>query len=222
MKKSARYILPLILIIFLSGCSMFRSQEAGSLFLFEYQGKMYEIAGHTNEMGESANFLTHREGKKVMFRAIDHNRAGIIDQVLSGSIGVLDANKIYQAGIQIAMEEDLFKNIKRNRTYESRYGDYQLVVETYLKRNNEYHNRFLVFTLNWDLKGIYWDDDSDGLIDRSESGEVNLETARDLYSIILNEAGEDDQLIETENGQMIIGKDLNKNSNSDIAFRIKN
>lgn len=181
---------------------------------------MYEIAGHTNEMGESANFLTYREGKKVMFRAIDYNRAGIIDQILSGSIGVLDANKIYQAGIQIAMEEDLFKNIKRNRTYESKYGDYQLVVETYLKKNNEYHNRFLVFTLNWDLKGIYWDDNSDGIIDRNESGEVDLETAQNLYSRILDEAGEDNQLFETDNGQMIIGKELKRNS--DIAFRVKN
>lgn len=181
---------------------------------------MYEIAGYTNQMGESANYLIHRNGKNVVFRAIDHNRAGIIDQVMSGSIGVLEANEIYQAGIQIAMKEDLFKNIKRNRTYESKYGDYRLVVETYMKRNNEFHNRFLLFTLNWKLKGIYWDDDSDGLIDRSESGEVDLETAQNLYSIILDEAGEDDELIETENGQFIIGKELM--GNSDIAFRIKN
>jgi len=220
MKESVRYILPLILIIFVSGCSMFRYQQTGSLFLFEYQGKKYEIAGHTNEMGESANYLTHREGKKIVFRAIDHNRAGVIDQVMSGSIGVLEANEIYQAGIQSAMEEDLFKNIKRNRTYESKYGDYRLVVETYLKRNNEFHNRFLLFTLNWELKGIYWDEDSDGLIDRRASGEVDLETAQNLYSIILDEAEEEYQLIETENGQRIIGKELKKNS--DIAFKIKN
>lgn len=181
---------------------------------------MYEIAGYTNGMGESANYLIHRKGKNTVFRAIDHNRAGIIDQVMSGSIGVLEANEIYQAGIQIAMEEDLFKNIKRNRTYESKYGDYRLIVETYVKRNNEFHNRFLLFTLNWELKGIYWDDDSDGLIDRSESGEVNLETAQNLYSIILDEAGDDDLLIETENGQLIIGKELKRNR--DIAFRIKN
>lgn len=220
MKKSARYILPLVLVIFVSGCSMFRTQQNGSLFLFEYQGKMYEIVGHTNQMGESANYLIHRERKNVVFRAVDHNRAGIIDQVMSGSIGVLEANEIYNAGIQIAMEEDLFKNIKRDRTYRSEYGDYRLVVETYLKSDNEFHNRFLLFTMNWDLEGIYWDDDSDGLIDRSESGEVDLETAQNLYSTLLEEAEEDNQLTKTENGQMIIGKELK--SNSDIALRIKN
>src|SRR6056297_925677 len=220
MKESVRYILPLLLLIFVSGCSMFRYQQTGSLFLFEYQGKKYEIAGHTNERGESANYLVHREGKKIVFRAIDHNRAGVIDKVMSGSIGVLEANEIYQAGIKSAMEENLVKNIKRNRTYESKYGDYRLVVETYLKRNKEFHNRFLLFTLNWELKGIYWDENSDGLIDRRASGEVDLETAQNLYSIILDEAEEEDQLIETENGQRIIGKELKRNS--DIAFRIKN
>jgi hypothetical protein len=157
-------------------------------------------------MGESANYLTLRDQDNVVFRAIDHNRSGIIDQVVSGSIGVMEANRIYQAGIQIAMERDLFKNIDGNRSYEVEYGDYQLVIETYLKRDDEFHNRFVLFTLNWELVGIFWDDNSDGTIDRSETGEIELIEAQEYYTIALEKAQEDERLIETDNEQIIIRK----------------
>lgn len=206
MKASARYILPLIVLFIVGGCSIFRSQEAGTLFTFEFEGETYEIAGYTNPRGESANYLTHRDQENVTFRAIDHNRSGIIDQVVSGSIGVMEANRIYQAGIQIAMEKDLFKNIDRNRSYEVEYGDYQLVIETYIKRDDEFHNRFILFTLSWELVGIFWDDNSDGTIDRSETSEIELSTAQEYYSIALEKAEEDERLTETDNEQIIIKK----------------
>jgi hypothetical protein len=206
MKHPARYIFPLILIFFVSGCSLFRTQQEGTLFSFEFEGKTYEIAGYTNQMGESANYLTLRDQDNVVFRAIDHNRSGIIDQVVSGSIGVMEANRIYQAGIQIAMERDLFKNIDGNRSYEVEYGDYQLVIETYLKRDDEFHNRFVLFTLNWELVGIFWDDNSDGTIDRSETDEIELSEAQKYYTIALEKAQEDERLIETDNEQIIIRK----------------
>jgi hypothetical protein len=211
MKASARYILPLIFLFLVGGCSIFRSQETGTLFTFEFEGQTYEIAGYTNPRGESANYLTHRDQENVLFRAIDHNRSGIIDQVVSGSIGVMEANRIYQAGIQIAMEKDLFKNIDRNRTYEMEYADYQLVVETYMKGEDEFHNRFVLFTLSWELVGIFWDDNSDGTIDRRESGEIELSTAQDYYSIALEKAEEDQRLIETDNEQIIIKKNIRNN-----------
>jgi len=61
MKYSAKFIVPLILIFFVTGCSMFRTQQSGTLFTFNYEGKTYEIAGYTNSEGESANYLTYRE-----------------------------------------------------------------------------------------------------------------------------------------------------------------
>lgn len=211
MKASARYILPLIVLFIVGGCSIFRSQETGTLFTFEFEGETYEIAGYTNQRGESANYLTHRDQDNVVFRAIDHNRSGIIDQVVSGTIGLMEANRIYQAGIQIAMEKDLFKNIDRNRTYEMEYGDYQLMVETYLKRDDEFHNRFVLFTLNWELVGIFWDDNCDGIIDRSEMDGIELNTAQEYYLIALERAEEDERLIETDNEQIIIKKNTRNN-----------
>ena len=212
MKHSANLIVPLILIFFVTGCSMFRTQQSGTLFTFNYEGKTYEIAGYTNSAGESANYLTYRENEGIVFRAVDHSRSGIIDQVVSGSISKMEANKIYQAGIQIAMEKDLFKNIQRDRTFEVAYNEYQLLVETYPKRKGVYHNRFIVFDLNWELIGSFWDDDSDGRVDRIESGDVELAFAQNLYSIALARAEESDRLIETDDYQKIISKNSSRNS----------
>ena len=104
------------------------------------------------------------------------------------------------------MEKDLFKNIDGNRSYEVEYADYQLVIETYLKRDDEFHNRFVLFTLNWELVGIFWDDNSDGTIDRSETDEIELSEAQKYYTIALEKAQEDERLIETDNEQIIIRK----------------
>lgn len=212
MKYSAKFIVPLILIFFVTGCSMFRTQQSGTLFTFNYEGKTYEIAGYTNSEGESANYLTYRENGSIVFRAVDNSRSGIIDQVISGSISKMEANKIYRAGIQIAMEKDLFKNIQRNRTFEVAYNEYQLLVETYQKRKGEFHNRFILFDLNWELIGSFWDDDSDGNLDRTESGDVELDFAQNLYSIALERAGESDRLHETDDNQRIISKNSSRNS----------
>src|SRR6056297_641422 len=215
MKHSAKLIFPLILLFFVAGCSMFRTQQSGTLFSFNYEGKTYEIAGYTNESGESVNYLTYRENESIVFRAVDHNRSGIIDQIMSGSISIMEANKIYQAGMRIAMEKDLFKNIQRDRTFEVAYNEYQLLVETYQKRKGKFHNRFILFDLNWELIGSFWDDDSDGELDRTESGDVELDFAQNLYSIALQRAGESDRLHETDDNQRIISK--NSSRNSEIA-----
>lgn len=204
MKYSAIVFYPFLILFFVAGCSLFRSQPSGTLFIFDHDGKTYEIAGHINEDGESVNFLTNREDDDVIFRAIDRNQSGVIDQIIYGSISVLEANEIYQAGIQIAMANDQFKTVEKNRTFELEYGDYQLMVESYQKRTDQFHNRFVLFDLNWNLKGIYWDNDSDGTIDRTDAGDLDLEIVQDLYSIALESAGEQSRLEKTDNDQIII------------------
>lgn len=204
MKYSARILYPLLILFFAAGCSLFRPQPSGTLFTFNHDGKTYEIAGYVNEAGESANYLTYREKENVVFRAVDQNRSGIIDRIISGSISVLEANEIYQAGIQIAMENDLFKTIERNRTFEVKYGDYQLMVESYQKRKGQFHNRFVLFDLNWNLKGIYWDDDSNGTIDRTDAGDLEMDLVRELYYVAIERAGEQNRLEKTDEDQMII------------------
>lgn len=213
MKRSAHLLLTFTLISILAGCSLFRSQQTGTLFSFEYEGKVYDISGYTNEVGESVNYLTYRDNNDLVFRAVDHHRSGVIDQVVSGSITVKEANIIYQAGIRIAMEQDLYKNIDRYRTFEFKYDDYQLMVETYQKREGEFHNRFVIFDLNWELEASYWDDNSDGTIDRIDTGDLDMDTVQNLYSLALDRAGDADRLNETDSGQIIISKNSKLNNN---------
>jgi len=108
------------------------------------------------------------------------------------------------------MEKDLFKNIQRDRTFEVVYNEYQLLVETYQKRKGEFHNRFILFDLNWELIGSFWDDDSDGELERVESGDVELDFAQNLYSIALQRAGESNRLHETDENQKIISKNSSR------------
>lgn len=210
MKYSAKILYPLLLLFFVAGCSLFRPQASGTLFIFDHQGKTYEIAGYVSETGESTNYLTHRDGENIVFRAADRNRSGVIDLILSGQISVLEANEIYQAGIQLAMENDQFKTIDRKRTFEHEYGEYQLMVETYQKTKDQFHNRFVLFDLNWNLKGIYWDDDSNGTIDRAEVGDLDIEIVQDLYSIAIERADEQKRLEETDNNQVIITTNIKR------------
>lgn len=215
MKYSAHILYPLLILFFVAGCSLFRPQPSGTLFLFDHEGKSYEIAGHVNDDGESTNFLTHREGDNVVFRAVDRNRSGVIDQVVSGSIPILEANEIYQAGIQLAMENDKFKTIERNRIFELEYNDYQLMVESYRKRKGQYHNRFVLFDLNRNLIGIYWDDNSNGTIDRADIGDVEMDIVRDLYSIAIERAATQNRLVKIDDDQVIIG--TNNKRQRDLA-----
>ncbi|WP_340104227.1 hypothetical protein [Rhodohalobacter sp. 8-1] len=204
MKYSKKILYPLLILFFAAGCSLFRTQPAGTLFTFTYEGKTYEIAGYSNESGESLNYLTFRDNGDVVFRAVDRNQSGLIDQVIHGSISVLEANEIYRAGIQLALENDQFKRIDRNRIFEQEYGDYQLMVESYLKKEDQFHNRFVLFNLNWDLVGIYWDEDSDGTIDRKDAGDLDMELVQELYSIAISSADKQKRLEKTDNDQLII------------------
>lgn len=204
MKYSAKILYPFLILFFVAGCSLFRSQPAGSLFTFTYEGKTYEIAGHSNESGESVNYLTHRDAENVVFRAVDRNQSGLIDEIVYGSISLLEANEIYRAGIQLALENDQFKSLDRKRIFEQEYGDYQLMVESYLRKEDQFHNRFVLFNLNWDLVGIYWDDDSDGTIDRADAGGLDMELVQELYSIAINSADKQNRLEESDSDQVII------------------
>lgn len=207
MKYSARISITLFLLIFVAGCSLFRSQSAGSLFIFDYEGKTYEIAGYNNSTeGESANFLIQRMGDDVILRVMDRNRTGVLDRVITGDISIQEANNIYQEGIRIAIHEDQFESLSRERTFNIRSDDYRLVVESYLKLEDQFQNRFIIYDLHWVLLGIYWDEESDGIIDRFDTGELAIDKVQELYTVALQEAQEEGKLQDSDDNQFIISQ----------------
>lgn len=207
MKSAILYSIPLLMIM--AGCSLFKTQQNGSLFVFEYEGQTYEIAGFTGEDGESVNMLLQRdpESDAIYFRVIDENQTGILDRVITGDINLKDANRIYQAGIRIAQQQDQYKSIDRERTFETETDEYRLIVESYLKRQNSPFNRFIIYDLNWNLLGIYFDEGSDATLNRQQEADVEMTTAQELYNVAIERAGENNKLEKSSDRQVIITQD---------------
>lgn len=209
MKSAISYFLPLLL--FLAGCSLFKSPQTGSLFEFEYEDQVYEIAGFTSEDGESVNMLIQRdpETDEVYFRVMDENQTGVLDRVITGEISLEEANRIYQAGIRIAQQQDQYKSIERDRTYETETDDFRLIVESYMNREDSPFNRFIIYDLNWNLLGVYFDEGSDATLNRiqEQESEIDITTAQELYMQAIDRASEDNKLEKNSDSQVIISKD---------------
>jgi len=201
MKRIATILFPLIFL--LAGCALISQQPGNTLFTFEFEDNHYEIAGYTDEDGETANFLIQRDNDRILLRAIDHSQTGSIDNVMSGPLSLEEANRIYLAGLQIAMDMDRFKEIEKRRIFETTTDEYRLVVESFRSERHHFQNRFKIYDLNRVLLGIYWDINSDGVIDRTKKGDLNPELVNELYSLTLQRADEDNRL-KSSQGQLII------------------
>ncbi len=188
----------------MAGCALFSQRPGHSLFIFEFEDTHYEIAGFFNEDGESANFLILRDNETILFRAMDYNQTGVIDRVLSGPVSLEEANRIYMAGMEIAKEMNQFKEIERNRLFETVTDDYTLIVESIRSEGNQFQNRLLIYDHQWTLLGIYWDTNSDGAIDRTDRGELDPELVEELYSLALQRAADENRLKSDRDGRLII------------------
>ena len=191
-------------LFLLIGCGLFRQQPVNTLYTFSLDSKTYQIAGFHNGDGESVNYLVEKEDDRVIFRAIDEYQNGVLDRVVSGSISLREANRIYQTGIRMAMESDQFREVERERTFETETDEHRLVIASFKTGENQFQNRFLIYDLNWDLLGIYWDSDSDGVIDRQEQGDIEPDRVQALYNIALQNAADRQRIEERDGNQTII------------------
>lgn len=205
-KLSSKISIAILSLVLLMGCSLFKSQPKGTIFTFDYEGKTYEIVGYNEQDGESANFLIHRQNDAAIFRAIDQNQTGVLNKVITGSISLEEANSIYHAGIEIAREEEQFREKERERLFETEIEEFRAIVESYLGNGKPPQNRVLIYDLNRRLLGIYWDDNSNGIVDRMEYGELEIEAAQTLYETALERAKTQEKLDNTEPGKFIISK----------------
>lgn len=197
----------LLLFLFISGCLLFRQPAGGTYYSFEYQGDVYEIIGVQSDQGETANFLVKRENRGVVFRAIDRNQEGTLEQVLSGNIELDRANRIYRAGIRMAQQEGRYNKIEKYREFLYRYGSVRLVVRSTIEKKETYVNLFVIYDNDGSVVGIYRDDGSDGILTGVEKGKAELENARELYKILLDRAREENRLDESYPDRFIITVD---------------
>lgn len=211
MQKLITIISLALLALSIAGCSLFKSQPTGTVFTFDYEGKTYQIVGYDEPDGESANFLVLREGDTVELRVIDRGQTGFLNEVLTGSIDIAEANRIYQAGINIAMEKELFREKERNRLFETEIDEHRTTVESYLSSDNSPRNRLSVYDLNWSLLGVYWDDGSNGIIDSVDFGDLDIENAQNLYKTALERAEKQGRLEDSDSETYIISRKNTRN-----------
>lgn len=197
----------LLLFLFMSGCLLFRQQPEGTYYSFEYQGEMYEIIGVQSDQGETANFLVERENGGVVFRAIDRNQEGTLEQVLSGDIELERANRIYREGIRLAQEEGRYNEIEKFREFLYRYGSVRLVLRSTIKEGDTFVNLFVIYDDDGSVVGIYRDAGSDGVITDVDKGKTELEDARELYKMLLNRAREENRIDDSYPDRFIITED---------------
>lgn len=192
------------LLFLLTSCALFRHQPEGTQFSFEFENETYQILGYMSEEGQSANFLVKREGDQTIFRAIDRDQNGIIDQIITGSVGLQEANEIYKEGIRQARELGKHKEIERFREFEHTYREYRLLVQSYIPDTDSYINRFIITDLNRNIISVAWDDESDGLLTRIESGDIDLQAAQALYERILSRAADNYRIETNMDGRYVI------------------
>lgn len=200
-----KYLISIVsLLFFLTSCALFRHQADGTQFSFEFEEETYQILGYVSDEGQSANFLVKREGDRTIFRAVDRDQNGTIDQVITGSVGLEMANEIYREGIRLARELGKHKDVKRYREFTYAYQEYRLLIQSYAIGADSYINRFIIADRNWSVHAVTWDDDSDGQLTRVESGDIDLQTAQSLYERALDRAAENDRIEPDKEGRYVI------------------
>lgn len=222
MKYRIQNLFLFFLLLYIAGCASVRPQPANTLFSFEFENSTYEIFGVTSEEGESVNFLVYREDNNTIFRVIDYNQDGVLDRVINGSVDLAEANDIYQEGIRQAREQDLFREIEQAREYEISHNSYRLVVQSLIKDRQSYQNRFIIYNSDWIVLGIYWDDESDGILTRIEKGEIELSDAQTLYELILQRASEENRIEDSGDERFIITKDepVEEIRNTELSYHL--
>ncbi len=222
MKYLNEYLFLFLLLLYIAGCATVQPQPANTLFSFEFENSTYEIFGVTSEEGESVNFLVYREDDNTIFRVIDYNQDGVLDRVITGSVDLTDANNIYQEGIRQAREQDRFREIEKAREFEMLHNDYRLVVQSLLEDKQSYQNRFIIYSSDWIVLGIYWDDESDGILTRTEKGEIELSDAQTLYELILQRASEENRIEDSADERFILTKDepVEEIRNTELSYHL--
>ena len=173
-------------------------------YAFQYQGKEYRIQSVTPTHSEGYNILSLREGDTLVFKAIDKEQDGRLDEVLIGNLSLKEAERIYNEGI--AEGERLGYIRKRTFAREYRYKDdfRNYILATYVLVSGEIYNKlFITDRSTFRAQAEVVDSDADGRLDDIIEGTESLGTYQKMYEYVL-ENGSKVNRIRKENGKWIV------------------
>lgn len=167
------------------GCSTTETLTTRTLYSFEYEGDLYEIMGVFNKTGEGSNLLQKRENSKIVSRARDYDQDGSIDEIQIGDISLEEANRIYNHGLNIALEQGKVKPDVNRRIYKHTLEGHDYSIQTMGLYQDEFFNLFTKTDSLTNKETYYTDLHADGTLDQIEGNALQLERIQKKYEEIL-------------------------------------
>lgn len=196
--KYLNLVLTLLFLFTLLSCGTTKETVPDSVFNFQFENNEYEIIGLTDSSDREINYLVQYGDNEVLFRAIDSNRNGSLDDLLTGDISLTEANRIYKAGINMAMSQGKHRGESTDREYVVNIDNLNFAIETYPSEETKYRNRFIIYDLEWNLLEMYWDNGSNGTLDEIEQGDGSIENAQIHYNNVLERAAQERHMEDSE------------------------
>lgn len=185
-----------VIIALIIGCSTTRPPLTSKSYSFNYDGSIYYIESMTPGSKEGYNLLLHKDGNRILLRAIDKEQDGKIDKVIQGDVSKEEANAIYQSGITSAKTSRNLHKRKFPNAYKTSdlFNDYEL--RTFILTIGETYNRLsIVNRETLDEETILLDLLADGSLNKLEKGSETMIYYQNLYNKILDQGVKEGQVI---------------------------
>lgn len=189
----------IVIMTIIIGCGATRAPIKSKSFSFQHEGTTYYIESMTPQKKEGYNMLIHKERNQIMFRAIDKEQDGMINEVVQGNISLREADAIYKKGIATAKVSGNFKKRKYLRAYRTSdlFNDYEL--STFILTVGETYNRLaIVNKKTLDEETIVVDLTADGQLNKMKKGSENMAYYQKLYQKILDWGLKEGMVIKTD------------------------
>ncbi len=193
-----------LFLLILMNCRTTRSTIELGRYTFNYNNLTYQIDSVTPSNMEGYNILSRLENEHIVFKAIDKEQNGMINEVLIGTLSLEEANAIYQFGIK---EGERLGYIKK-KTFAREYRTYDelnnYLLATYILAVGDVYNKLRISSRQL-ISGetVVIDLNADGKLDEVEKGDMGLNFYQKLYDKVLDR-GIKEMKIEKKNGIYIV------------------
>lgn len=156
-------------------------------YAFHYEGQEYRIQSVTPTLSEGYNVLSRREDEKLVFKAIDKEQDGVLDEVMVGNLMLDEADAIYKEGLAEGERRGYIKmrTFAREYIYKDDLRNYMLA--TYVLAMGDIYNKLTIVDRSvFKTRVVVIDRDADGILDEVEEGSETLGTYQKMYILVLD------------------------------------
>lgn len=193
MKRASCHLMFIPLLAFLLvQCATTSELEQRSVYSFVIDGQRYEIIGFANpdDNGPGTNDLVRRENNRVLFWYRDQHQNGLLDKILIGDMPLEEANQIYHAGIEMALNAGKYKERPYKRRYLTTIGHFHYEIITFNIYSEDSYNLFIVHNTTTSKTSQIRDLGRNGTLDDPNLSEVDLLKFQPDYETILKKGME--------------------------------